>query len=175
MLTECDKLPEVPVIVAVKLPVGAVLVAARVSTLVPVVLAGEKEALTPLGRPDAVKLTVPLKPNSGVTVIVLEALAACWKLKLAGDAERAKFGGALTVRAIRVVLVRLPDVPEIVRTTDPVVAVLLAVSVNVLVLEVVLGTKAAVTPDGKPETLKLALPEKFPIVEIVIVLVALAP
>jgi len=175
MVTACDKLPDVPVIVTLKLPVGAVLVAASVRALVPVVLAGEKDALTPVGKPDAVKLTLPVKPNSGVTVIVLVALAACWKFRLLGDADRLKFGGAFTVSEIKVVFVRLPDVPEIVMITDPVAAVLLAVSVRLLVVEVVLGAKAAVTPDGKLETLKPTLPLKFPMAETVIVLLPEAP
>lgn len=174
-MTVWDRLPDVPVMVTLKLPVGAVLVAASVKTLVPVVLAGEKEALTPLGMPEALKLTLPVKPYSGVTVIVLVALAACWKLKLVGEAERAKFGGAFTVRLISVAFVRLPDVPETVRITVPVVAVLLAVSVKVLLVDVALGAKAALTPEGKPEALKLTIPEKFPIMEMVIVLVPLAP
>jgi hypothetical protein len=35
---------------------------------------GLKEAVTPLGNPDADKLTLPLKPFSGATVMVLEPL-----------------------------------------------------------------------------------------------------
>ena len=33
---------------------------------------GLKEAVTPPGKPEAVKMTLPLKPFCGVTVIVLE-------------------------------------------------------------------------------------------------------
>jgi hypothetical protein len=58
----CVKLPDVPVTVTVKPPVEAVLLAAKVKVLVPVVVAGLKEAFTPLGTPDAVKLTLPEKP-----------------------------------------------------------------------------------------------------------------
>jgi hypothetical protein len=43
-----------------------------------------------------------------------------------------------------------------------VVAVVLAVSVNVLVLVVLVGLKDAVTPLGKPEADKLTLPVKPP-------------
>ena len=57
-----DKLPDVPVIVTVLVPVVAALLALRVNVLALVVLLGLKEAVTPLGRPDADKLTLPLKP-----------------------------------------------------------------------------------------------------------------
>jgi hypothetical protein len=62
MVVAFDILPEVPVIVTVVVPVAAVLLAFRVNVLVVVVLAGLKDAVTPLGRPVAVKLTLPLKP-----------------------------------------------------------------------------------------------------------------
>jgi hypothetical protein len=57
-----DKLPELPVIVTVTVPVAAVLLAVNVSELVLVVLAGLKDAVTPLGNPVADRLTLPLKP-----------------------------------------------------------------------------------------------------------------
>src|SRR5712692_7325165 len=69
------KLPEVPVMVTVAVPMVAVLPAVSVKVLVPVVLAGLKEAVTPLGRPEADKLTVPANPFWGVSVIVLVPLA----------------------------------------------------------------------------------------------------
>jgi hypothetical protein len=83
------KLPEVPVMVTVAVPVAAVLVAASVNVLVLAVLLGLNDAVTPLGRPDADKLTLPLKPFSGVTLIVLVPLAPCAMVKLLGDAESA--------------------------------------------------------------------------------------
>jgi len=43
--------------------------------LVLVVLAGLNDAVTPDGRPEADKLTLPLKPFVGLTVIVSVALA----------------------------------------------------------------------------------------------------
>jgi hypothetical protein len=62
------------VIVTVEVPVAAVLLAVRVKELVVVEEAGLKEAVTPLGKPDAAKLTLPLKPFRGATVMVLEPL-----------------------------------------------------------------------------------------------------
>jgi hypothetical protein len=82
------KLPEVPVMVTATVPVAAVLLAVSVKVLVLAVLAGLNEAATPLGRPDADKLTLPLKPYCGVTVMALAPLAPCAIVKLLGDAER---------------------------------------------------------------------------------------
>jgi hypothetical protein len=92
IVVELDKLPEVPVMVTVTVPVADVLVAVSVSVLIRVVLVGLKEADTPLGRPEADKLTLPLKPPCGVTVMVLVALVPCVIVKLLGDAESAKLG-----------------------------------------------------------------------------------
>jgi len=47
-----------------------VLLAVSVSTLVPVVGLVAKDAVTPLGNPDAVRFTLPVKPYWGVTVMV---------------------------------------------------------------------------------------------------------
>jgi len=70
-----ERLPEVPVIVTVAVPVVAVLLAVSVSVLLPVVLAGLNEAVTPLGRPEADRLTLPVNPLAGFTVIVDVPLA----------------------------------------------------------------------------------------------------
>jgi hypothetical protein len=74
MVVVCVKLPLVPVTVTVAVPVVAVLLAVSVSVLVLVVLEGLNEAVTPLGKPEADKLTLPVKPLSGLTVIVLVPL-----------------------------------------------------------------------------------------------------
>jgi hypothetical protein len=50
------------VIVTVEVPVAAVLDAVRVRVLVLVVLDGLNAAVTPLGKPDADKATLPVKP-----------------------------------------------------------------------------------------------------------------
>jgi len=68
------RLPEVPVRVTVEVPVAAVLLAVSVKALVAVAGFGLKEAVTPLGRPEADKLTLPVKPFWGATVMVLEPL-----------------------------------------------------------------------------------------------------
>jgi hypothetical protein len=56
------KLPDVPVIVTVAVPVVAELLAVNVSVLVPAVLVGLNTAVTPEGNPDAARLTVPVNP-----------------------------------------------------------------------------------------------------------------
>lgn len=72
IVVDAVKLPDVPVMVTMTLPVTAVAPAVKVSVLVPVVLAGLKDAVTPLGKPEADSATVPLKPFRGLMVIVLE-------------------------------------------------------------------------------------------------------
>ena len=80
------KVSDVPVTVTVPCPVVAVLLAVSVNVLVVVAGFGLKDAVTPLGRPDADKLTLPLKPFRGVTVIVLVPPPPCAMVKLLGDA-----------------------------------------------------------------------------------------
>lgn len=69
------KLPDVPEMDRVIVPIAAVPLAVSVNKLVPVVLLGLNDAVTPLGKPDADKLTLPVKPFSGATLIVLVPLA----------------------------------------------------------------------------------------------------
>ena len=88
IVAEFDKLPEVPVIVTVDVPVVAVPLAVSVNVLVEVAGFALNDAVTPLGKPDAEKVTPPLKPFCGVTVIVLVPALPCVIVKLLGDAER---------------------------------------------------------------------------------------
>ncbi len=67
----CVKLPDTPVTVTVAVPVVAVALAVSVSVLVLVAGLGVNAAVTPLGRPDAERVTLPLKPFAGVMVIAL--------------------------------------------------------------------------------------------------------
>ncbi len=141
--------------------------AVSVSVLVPVGLAGLKDAVTPLGSPEADKLTLPVKPFVGFTVIVLLPLFPWVTVTLDGEAESVKFGAGLTVRVTLVVW--------LVTVAVPVAAVLLAVSVSVLVPVVLAGLKDAVTPLGSPEADRLTLPVKPFVGFTVIVLVPLLP
>ena len=174
---EFVKVPEVPVMVTVTVTGAAVVLAVSVNVLVLVVLVGLNDAVTPLGRPEADKLTLPLKPFCGVTVMVLVPLVPWVTAKLLGDAESTKFGTGtgFTVKETVVVFAKLPEMPVMVTVTVPVAAVLLAVSVNVLVPVVLVGLNEAVTPLGRPEADKLTLPLKPFCGVTVMVLVPLAP
>jgi len=83
----CVRVPEVPVIVTVEVPVVAVLLAVNVNVLVVVVLAGLKLAVTPAGNPDADNATVPAKPFTLLTVMVLAPVLPCTTLTLLGEAD----------------------------------------------------------------------------------------
>src|SRR5205807_825357 len=113
------------------------------------------KAVTPLGRPEADKLTLPVKPFCGVTAIVLVPLAPCVMLKLPGDAESVKFCGALTISESVVLLLKPLAVPVTVTENVPVVAVLVAVRVSVLEPVAGFGLNPALTPLGRLEVDKL--------------------
>jgi hypothetical protein len=162
IVAEFDKLPEAPVMVTVAVPVVAVLLAVSVNVLVVVAGFVLNDAVTPLGRPEADKVTLPLKPFCGVTVNVLAPFVPCVIVKLFGDAESVKFaaGAGLTVSEIVVAFDKLPEAPVMVTVAVPAVAVALAVSVNVLVVVAGFALNDAVTPLGKPEADKVTLPLK---------------
>jgi len=92
IVVEAVRLPEVPVIVTVAAPVVAVALAVSVSTLVPVVGFVPNAAVTPLGRPEAAKVTLPVNPPTSVTEIVLVPLPPCVTVTLLGEAESVKLG-----------------------------------------------------------------------------------
>jgi hypothetical protein len=83
--------------------------------------------------------------------------------------------GALTVSAMAVVAVRVPEVPVIVTVGVPTVAVLLAVSVSTLVPVVGLVPNTAVTPLGRPDATRVTLPVNPPRSVTVMVSVAVLP
>jgi hypothetical protein len=179
MFAVCVSEPDVPVIVTVAEPVVAELFAVRVRVLVPVVLAGLNSAVTPLGKPVAARLTLPVKPLAGFTVMVLGTLLPCTTLSKLDEVDSVKLGGGVTVRLMVAVCVSGPDVPEdvpvMVTVAGPVVAELLAVRVRVLVPVVLEGLNNAATPLGKPVAARLTLPVNPPVGFTVIVLGALLP
>lgn len=154
-VTEVDALPNVPVTVTVAVPTVAVDAAVKVTVLVVAVLAGLNEAVTPLGSPDAVRVTLPLNPLLGVTVMVSVPLAPAVTLSMAAEAAIEKLAGAATVRVIPTVALRLPDLPVSVTVVVPKAALALAVKLNVLAVAVLAGLNNAVTPLGSPETVRL--------------------
>jgi hypothetical protein len=64
------RLPETPLTVNWVVFTAEVLAAVRVSVLVAVALAGLNDAVTPVGKPAAVRATVPVKPACGVMEMV---------------------------------------------------------------------------------------------------------
>jgi hypothetical protein len=113
-----------PVIVIVKVPRGDDALGRRLRVLVLLAPATETEdgvnvAVTPAGRPLADSVTVPLKEEVGVTVIVVFAPLPGFlllTLTVEGEADSEKFGagGAVTTRVALAVCTRLPLVPVIV-------------------------------------------------------------
>ena len=93
----CVSAPDVPVMVTDAGPVAAELLAVRVRVLVPVVLAGLNNALTPLGKPVAARFTLPVKPPVGLTVIVLGVLLPWTTVSVLGVADSVKSGVTLRV------------------------------------------------------------------------------
>jgi hypothetical protein len=86
-----------------------------------------------------------------------------------------KLGGDLTVSAMEVDAVKVPEVPVTATVAGPTVAVLLAVSLSTLVPVVGFGTNAAVTPLGRPDADRFTLPANPPASATEIVLVTLLP
>lgn len=81
----------VPVTVTLMVPVVAALEAVKVSVLVPVVDAGLKLAVTPVGRPLAARVTLPVNPSRGVTVTVLVPVPPCVTVALVAAREKSGF------------------------------------------------------------------------------------
>lgn len=149
--------PAVPVMVAVADAGAAELLAVRVSVLLPPAGLGERDEVTPLGRPLTAKFTGLANPFCGTTMTTEFAELPGLRLTLPGAAAREKFW-AFTVSAIVVEALRLPDVPVIVTTAFPGVAALLAVNVSVLLAVVGFGEKATVTPLGSPDAASVTDP-----------------
>ena len=69
------------------------------SVLVPVPGSGEKEADTPMGRPETtLRFTAPENPKCGITLMASWAVPPGTRVRDAGDGEREKLGVAGTVR-----------------------------------------------------------------------------
>lgn len=100
MVVVAVRLPEVPVIVTVADPVVAVPLAVRVNTLVPVVGFVPNAAVTPLGNPDAARVTLPVNPPTSVTVIVLVPLLPCVIVRLLGESDSVNVGVADPARRL---------------------------------------------------------------------------
>ena len=89
---------DVPVTVTANVPGAAVALAVRVSVVPLLEGFGVNAAVTPSGRPEAVNVTVPLKPFEGVIVIALVSWPPCPTLKVLGLAVSVKPAGQLFTR-----------------------------------------------------------------------------
>ena len=78
----------VPVIVTLAVPVVAVPEAVNVSVLVPVVEAGLKAAVTPVGKAPTLSATLPLNPPTGETLMVLVPVPPWATLAFVPDREK---------------------------------------------------------------------------------------
>jgi hypothetical protein len=113
------RLPEVPVMVTVEVPVVAVELAVRVSTLLPVVGLVPNAAVTPLGNPDAARVTLPLNPFTSVTVMVLVPLLPWVTVRLLGESESVKLGVAEPANRLMIPVVF--GLPQPVQRSNPVI------------------------------------------------------
>jgi len=79
----------------------------------PVTVVGEKVAVAPLGNPDVVKETTPLKPLIAVTVTVVDPDFPCRMLNAEGEADSEKSGGfdVVITSVTELVWVIVPSVP----------------------------------------------------------------
>jgi len=167
--------PEVAVTVRVAEPGTADALAVSVSVPAELMLAGLNTAVTPAGNPATVRLAAPVKPFSGASVSALDPDVPGVTLRLAGAAANVKLGAGLTVRPIVVDVDDAPTVPVTVTVADAGAAEEAALNVTVLLVAVAAGLNAAVTPLGRPATVRATVPVNPVLGVTVMVSAALAP
>jgi hypothetical protein len=175
MVVDAVSVPEVPVMVTLEVPAAAVLLAANVTMLVAVAGFVPNVAVTPVGKPDAARVTAPVNPPTSVTIMVSVALLPAVTDSAAAETESLGPPSAVTVSAIVVDVVSVPEVPVIVAAEVPAVAVLLAANVTTLAPVVGFVPNVAVTPLGNPDAASVTLPVNVPISVTAMVSVPLAP
>jgi hypothetical protein len=86
------RLPDVPVMATVNVPVAAEPDAVRVRLLLDVVGLVPNAGVTPLGSPEALSVTLPVNPFTGLMVMVVEPNDPCSTVKVVGEADNVKLG-----------------------------------------------------------------------------------
>jgi hypothetical protein len=87
----------------------------KVTTLEVADEVGTNAAVTPVGSPEAANVTLPVKPFSSVTAIVLVMVPGRATVRDAGEAARVKLGVPVTVSVIEAATgVSVPEVPVMV-------------------------------------------------------------
>lgn len=175
MVVVALRVPEVPVMVIGYVPAKVVAATANVTTLELADEAGLNVAVTPVGWPDAPNVTLPANGLMSVTETVSVALEPWATVRLVGEAERLKLPIPVTVRAMVVVALSVPEVPVTVIGYVPATVDAATASVSTLVVVAGLVANAAVTPVGIPDAARATLPVNVPVSFIVIVPVPLVP
>ena len=136
------------------------LVAFKVITLLPVAGLEENVAVTPLGKPDAARVTPPVKQADCVGVMVTVPLLPSAIDRAAGEDVSKKLSeiAPSIVRAIGVVASSEPETPVIAMLYVPTLTAQPVVSMSTLLPVVGLVPKVAVTPLGRPEAARVTLP-----------------
>jgi hypothetical protein len=86
------RVPDVPVTVTVDMPVAAEPDTVRVKLLLDVAGFVPNVAVTPLGTPDALKVTPLLNPFAGLIATVVEPNEPCMIVKVVGEVDKVKLG-----------------------------------------------------------------------------------
>ena len=107
------RLPDFPVTVMVDAPAAALAPATKLNVLVVAVDAGANDAVTPAGNAEIVRLTVPVNPLVGATVIVAAPELPCATLSAEADDFNVYPAGPESTRLKLVFAVIVPDTPWI--------------------------------------------------------------
>lgn len=169
--------PEAPVMVMLLVAADAVLATVKVITLVEVAGLAPIAAVTPAGRPETARVTLPANGLTSVTVIVSVPLAPCTIDKADAEGFSVKLPAAaeVTVSAMVVDADSEPEAPVIVTVDVPTAAAELAAKATTLDPVVGLVANAAVTPVGNPLAARVTLPANGLTSATEIVSVPLAP
>jgi hypothetical protein len=157
---------------------AAVNVSVLVPVAVPLSVVGEKEAVTPVGKPEAVKVTVELKPPDGA--MDTGRLVAEPDGTLATVEEGFSANEGLTIVSVVVAFAtRFPPLAITVRVYVPTAAVFDAITVAVTEPEpgdaTLLDDKLTVMPAGTPETVRVTADLNVPPAVTVVVNEAVPP